>query len=135
MNSKQRITPWLIELGLSLAVAAAVAAYRGVFTAQDPLRVYSGLCDAFFVPGALLCCFGLLSFCARGGAYDIFSYAAKSLKVLFTAFGKERHQHYYEYKLEKEAKRGKGKPVTLLMGLGFLAAAGLCLVLFNQAGG
>ena len=135
MNSKLRFMPWLIELGLSLAVAAAVAAYRGVFTAGDPVRIYSGLCDAFFVPGSLLCCFGLLAFCARGGAYDIFSYAAKSLKVLFTPFGKERHQRYYEYKLEKEALRGKFKPYTLLMGLGFLAAAGLCLILFYQAGG
>ena len=47
----------------------------------------------------------------------------------------EKHQRYYEYKLEKEAKRGKPKPRTLILGLVFLALSGLCLILYNGAGG
>ncbi len=132
---KKKWIPWLIELGLSLLVFLAVALSRGAFNAPTPADAYRGLCDAFFVPGVLLFCFGILAFCANGGAYDIFSYGVKSLKVLFTPFGKGRHQKYYEYKLEKEYKRQKPKPYTLIMGLCFLAAATVCLLLFNSAGG
>ena len=129
----KKALPWLIEGAVAAAVFFLVAAYRGAFTASDSAVVLSGLCDAFFVPGALLVCFGLLAFCARGGVFDIFSYGAKSLKVLFTPFGKGRHQRYYDYKMQKEANRGKPRPFTLYLGLFFIAAATVCLVLFNQA--
>lgn len=133
---KKRVIPWLIELGVSLAVFLAVALHRGVFTAGDKAVIYSGLCDAFFVPGVFLFCFGILAFCAYGGAFDIFAYGAKSLKLLFTPFGKpEKHQRYYDYKLAKEARRQRPKPRTLILGTAFLLAAGFCLILFNQAGG
>ena len=135
MNGKHRIAPWLIELGLAVVIFIAVAISQGVFTQSDPLQIYSGLCDAFFVPGALLCCFGVLAFCAKDGAYDIFAYAMRRLKSLFLPFSKEKYQRYYDFKLEKEARRGKGKPYALVIGLGFLAAAGLCLILYSQAGG
>lgn len=131
---KKKLLPWLVELGISLAVFLAVAAYQGAFSGGTPAEVYRALCDGFFVPGVFLTCFGVLGFCASGGAYDIFSYGIKSLKVLFTPFGKDRQQRYYEYKLEKELKRQKPKPRTLILGLCFLAAACVCLVLFNSAG-
>ena len=132
---KKRLLPWLIELGVSLLVFLAVALYRGVFRSTDTAAIYSGLCDAFFVPGAFLVCFGILAFCANGGVFDIFSYGAKSLKVLFTPFGKNKSQRYYDYKLEKEMKRQKPKSRLLILGLGFLAAATVCLLLFNSVGG
>ena len=37
--------------------------------------------------------------------------------------------------MEKEALRGKPKPRTLILGLAFMALAGVCLLLFYQAGG
>ena len=133
---KKKLLPWLIELGLSLLVSALVAVRQGVLTADNPVDIYRGLCDAFFVPGVFLVCFGILAFCARGGAFDIFSYGVKSLKVLFTPFGrKEKHQRYYEYKLAKEMHRQEPKPRTLILGLCFLACAAVCLLLFNGAGG
>lgn len=131
---KKKLLPWVIELGVCLLVFLAIAIYRNAFSATDPAEVYRGLCDAFFVPGVILVCFGLLAFCARGGVFDIFSYAFKSLKVLFTPFGKpEKQQRYYEYKLEKEANRQKPKPRTLILGLAFVAASVVCLILYNGA--
>ncbi len=132
---KKKLLPWLIELGAGLAVFAAVAVSRGVFSLGDKAEIYSALCDAFFVPGVFLFCFGLLAFCAYGGTFDIFSYGVKSLKVLFTPFGKaEKHQRYLDYKLEKEARRTRPKPRTLILGTVFLLAAGFCLIMYNQAG-
>ena len=130
---KRKLLPWLIELAVSLAVFLGLAVYRGVFVSRDKAQIYMGLCDAFFVPGAFLFCFGILAFCAYGGAFDIFSYGVKSLKVLFTPFGKaEKHQTYYDYKLAKEARRQRPKPRTLILGMAFMLAAGFCLCLYNQ---
>ena len=130
---KKKAVPYLIEAGIAFAVVFLVAWHRGVFSGTDRAQILGGLCDAFFVPGALLVCFGLLAYCARGGVFDIFSYGVKSLKVLFTPFGKGRHQRYYDYKMQKEANRGKPRPFTLYLGLFFIAAATVCLVMFNQA--
>ena len=131
---KKKLIPWFVELALGLALFLIMAFSNGAFTAGDPADAYRGLCDAFFVPGVLLTSFGILAFCASSGVYDIFSYGVKSLKVLFTPFGKEKRQKYYEYKLEKDAKRQKPKPYTLILGLCFLAAAVVCLLLYNSAG-
>ena len=136
MKSKHRMPAWLIELIISAAVFFAVAASRGVFTEADPITVYKGLCDAFFVPGIMLICVGLLSITASQGVFDIFSYAFRFAKSLFIPFSKEeKHQRYYEYKLEKALRQKKTKPLFFLIGLAYLAASGLCLIFFNIAGG
>ena len=87
------------------------------------------MCDALFVPGALLTCVGLLTFTAREGVLDIISYGFRNLLVLF-APGKHKHQHYYDYKMAKEANRGKGTHAPLLVGLAFILLAGVCLIFY-----
>ena len=77
---------------------------RSIWTLSEREEILSGLCDALFVPGALLTCVGLLTFTAREGVLDIISYGFRNLLVLF-APGKHKHQHYYDYKMAKEASR------------------------------
>lgn len=126
--------PWVIELGIALAVFLAVAAYKGLFTAVESRQALYILCDAFFIPGIFLLSFGALAFCAYGGVFDMLAYGAHSLLVLFTPFRKpEKHQKYYEYKLLKEARRQKPKPRTLILGLCFVLLAVLCLYLGDRA--
>ena len=127
--------PWVIEGGIALAVFGAVAASKGLFTAQDSRQILYILCDAFFVPGIFLFCFGVLAFCAYGGVFDMLAYGAHSLLVLFTPFRKpEKHQKYYEYKLMKDARRQKPKPRTLILGACFLLLATVCLVMGDRIG-
>ena len=130
--SGRRWPRYLIEAGIGLAIALAVAAYRGLFGGSGPAQKLSALCDGCFVPGLLMTCVGLLSFCAKNGAFDIFSYGVKSLKVLFTPFGKvENHPRYYDYKQEKEAQRGKAHWSLTVIGLCFLAASLVFLALYS----
>ena len=133
MKRRPAWMPWLIEGGIALAVFGAVAASKGLFTAQEPRQSLYILCDAFFVPGIFLFCFGVLAFCAYGGVFDMLSYGAHSLLVLFTPFRKpEKHQKYYEYKLMKDARRQKPKPRTLILGSVFMLLALACMVVGDR---
>ena len=134
MKKEKRWLPWLIVTGVGIAVFFLVALYRGVFTAEEKQVILHGLCDAFFVPGILMACFGLLAFSARGGVFDMVSYGFHSLLVLFTPFrSPEKHQRYYEYKMMKELRRKKPKPYLLTVGLAFIALSVVCLVMYNRA--
>ena len=91
--NKHRTLPYLIAAGAGLIVAALVALRQGFFDPESTYKAYSALCDAFFVPGALMVCFGLFSFIAYGGFFDLLLYGFHSLKRLFTPFGKKDTQH------------------------------------------
>ena len=132
--NKKRYLPLIIAVGAGLAVAALTALRQGFFEAVSPKEAYKALCDAFFVPGAVLCCLGMLSFVAYGGFFDIFAYAFKSVKRLFIPFASRDHARYYDYRLEKEANRQKPRYYTLKTGLVFMLLAVIFLILYEHAG-
>ena len=90
--------PYWICIAIGALIFAGVASMRSIWTLSEREEILSGLCDALFVPGALLTCVGLLTFTAREGVLDIISYGFRNLLVLF-APGKHKHQHYYDYKM------------------------------------
>lgn len=106
MKKSKRAMPYWICIAIGALIFAGVASMRSIWTLSEREEILSGLCDALFVPGALLTCVGLLTFTAREGVLDIISYGFRNLLVLF-APGKHKHQHYYDYKMAKEANRGK----------------------------
>ena len=130
---KNRTIPWLIAAGAGLIVAALVALRQGFFHPESTAAAYSALCDAFFVPGAIMVCFGLFSFIAYGGFFDIFLYGFHSLKRLFTPFSKKDKLHYYEYHVSKMEKRTRPTYATLKVGLIFLLLAVVFLLLYENA--
>ena len=125
MKKSKRAMPYWICIAIGALIFAGVASMRSIWTLSEREEILSGLCDALFVPGALLTCVGLLTFTAREGVLDIISYGFRNLLVLF-APGKHKHQHYYDYKMAKEANRGKGTHAPLLVGLAFI----LCLIFY-----
>lgn len=130
---KSKALPYLIAAGAGLIVSALVALRQGFFDAETKAAATSALCDAFFVPGALMVSFGLFSFIAYGGFFDIFTYGFKSLKRLFTPFGKRDKQRYFEYRLAKAEKRERPSYAALKVGLVFLALAVVFLLLNESA--
>ena len=132
----KRILPLIVSIGAGMIIFALVGWRQGLFTATEPAEIYRYLCDAFFVPAAILICLGLLTFSAYGGFYDIFAYGASRVKHLFLPlFGRDKpeKQSYYEYHSQKAEKRQKPKYYTLKAGLGFLLLALVCLILFYTA--
>ena len=83
----------------------------------DRLRI---LCDAFFVPGILLTCFGALIEIANSGFFHVFSYSANLFKDRFTREKKFRktYHDYFEYVMVKQDE--KKAPTAFILHTGLL---------------
>ena len=111
---------WL-SLAIQLAVAAVIAymiylsRVDGLNTATYAHKRYAAVpqawplrcaSDALFVPAVLWLGLAGLMWVSTTGFFDIFSYAFKSLLVLFSTLKKPSDLgSFYDYKLEKEEKR------------------------------
>lgn len=129
--NKKSLTPYWITAAVALAIAAAVAVHQGLAWPQSPALTCRFLSDGFFVSGVLLTGLGGLVWVSSTGFFDIFSYAFKSLLVLFSPMKKpHEHEKFYEYKLAKEAKRSKPLYFLLVVGLACVALSLVCLMLY-----
>ena len=129
MKKKRRWVAWLVTALIAGAMAAGVFFSRGGLTLTAPADILGALCDGLFVPGILLTGIGLLILVAGKGFFDIMSYGVHSFLVLFTPLRKaEKHEHYFDYKMARAARRKKTRNVLLWVGLAYVAAAGVCLI-------
>ena len=110
-----------------LPVMLAVARARGLFSAS-PARRLAALSDGCFVAGLPLAGFGLLLLIAQTGFFDIFSYAAHSLLVLFTPFRRPEDQpDYLTWRQLRAERRRQPSRAALCAGMVYLAAAAITL--------
>lgn len=128
MKKKRRWVGYLVTVLIAVAMAAGVFISRGGLMLTAPADILGALCDGFFVPGIVLTSLGILVLVANEGFFDIMSYGLHSFLVLFTPLRKaEKHEHYFDYKMARAARRKKPRNVLLWVGLAFVAAAGVCL--------
>ena len=62
---------YLITVATLSVFTVLVAWARGAFEAADKSALLGALSDAFFVPGVLSVCFGLIVVGSNGGAFDM----------------------------------------------------------------
>lgn len=136
MNNKGWIK-YAITSAVGLGIVFLVLQIRGVWIAKDAQEVMQALCDAFFVSGILLLCFGALVFCSSKGSFDGLSYI---LHVFFVGHNWSKtnfkdKQTYREYVEEKHAKRkekGFNPAFMVLVGLAFMAVSFVFLALYYK---
>ena len=118
-------------LGVGTALSVLIAFLRGLATAEGVSGAAHCLSDGFFVTGAWMAGIGALGALAGGtDFFDLFTYGAKSLGVMFTPFRKpENHEKFYEYKQKKAAGRRKPRLEMLYTGCVLMAVAALWLLL------
>lgn len=125
--------PYVIWAAAGLILCVSVAWAGGAFSSADPVELFQHLSDAFFIPGALFLALGLLSRIGHTGMFDILSYG---LRVIFSHFTlKKRPASFYDFKQEKQEKRGErwNKP-ALVVGLILFAISVVFLILYYTAG-
>lgn len=136
MKKHSPVLTYVITILVGLAMAVAVLMSRGGFSQPDTESVYIVLSDAFFVPGIVLCGFGILAWVSHDGFFDAISYSAsKVTSLFFSVFRKdERHQQYYDYKMEKQERRKKPGNAVIVTGVVFLLLAGMFMALLAMNG-
>ena len=136
---KQKKTGALLRYGITLGIGLCVStltAWRQGFAWALPFAQNARhLSDGCFVAAVLLVGVGALTWISCTGFFDIFSYAVKSLLVLFTSLRKPKDQiSFYDYKLLKEEKRGAAPRFILYVGLVFLGLSVLFMALYHRGG-
>ena len=108
--------PALIGAAITLTVAMGQG-LGGVGSAWS-LRALS---DGCFVTTVLMGGMGALVWVSTTGFFDIFTYAGKSLLVLFSPMKQpEKLKKFYEYKADKDEKRKKADFTLLSVGAAYL---------------
>ena len=121
--------PYMVWAAAGLIIFLAVAWAGGVFSSDDPVELFRHLSDAFFVPGVFFSSLGLLSRIGRTGLFDILSYGTMIIFSHFTP--KKRPASFYDFKQEKQEKRGESwnKP-ALVVGLILFVLSIVFLILY-----
>ena len=125
---------YLVSFGAALLIAVGVCALRGVFAGLETSQLLSALCDAAFVPGALLLGLGVLIFVADDGFFDIMSYGllrATHIIDWVRARKDEGPRDFFEYKQMKHAGKKASYTPLLLTGAFFLLLSLFILLLYE----
>ena len=124
----------LITAGVGTGIFLLLMLTRGGFAEPDPAARWMIICDALFVPAALLLSFGLLLFAAGGGVFDMMKFAVtKAYSVILPRKKRELlPKTFFDYKMEREAKERAKTGHLLIVGAVFLALAVLVLIMYNQ---
>lgn len=119
-----------ITMLVGLVMGAGVFAARGGFGMAEWPAIAAALCDACFVPAAMLLCLGLLLFAANDGLFDMMTYGVqKALRIIQSeekrsAFPKS----FYDYRVLKQGKKSEFS-FLLIAGAIYLVLAVLFLLL------
>ena len=133
MATNKKLLKGLITLAIGLMLSGAVAVWQGFSLSIPAALMARTLSDGFFVAGLLFTGLGALVWVSSTGFFEMFSYGIHSLLVLFTVLRRpEDHVSFYDYKLAKDAKRGKPMHNLLFAGLVLIALSAACLYLYDQ---
>lgn len=130
MNKK--FLRYLITSLIGLFLALFICIYKDLFSKTEIKDIMHILTDAFFAPGALILCFGLLVLASNGGMFHIISYGLASFINLFRRDRKQmKYKTYYDYKM---AMQENPKPFfyIVIVGLVYVVISMVFLILWYQ---
>jgi len=121
----------LIYVLCGLIITISLLFVRGAFnasTAKDTLRL---VCDAFFLPGAMLILSGALIWSLDNGVADGITYSFKKIFDLRKRAYEEEKETYSEYKEKKH--KNKGSVIEFFIsGCCYLIVATALLIIYNS---
>lgn len=122
--------PYVITAAVGAVMALGVLLIDNAFSADtltlDRIRFLS---DAFFVPGALIFCIGMMIFVASKGSLDGLTYSLQFLKR--EIFLRKKMESFADYKARKAEKKTPYR-FLLLVGTAYLLLGLLFTVIYLQ---
>ncbi|MBQ2914040.1 MAG: DUF3899 domain-containing protein [Clostridia bacterium] len=122
---------YLIISVLSLAAVLCVLFMQDSFQHSGELLL-KDLCNAFFVPGAVVLGIGLLIWTANGGTFDMIAFGViKLFDLLKRDMTKVKYKTFYDY---RQAQQDKKRSFTayLIIGAVLMVIAVIFLILYNN---
>ena len=124
--------PYVVSAVVGMVVFTIIVCTKKIWNYDDGKQVLRILSDAFFVPGVILAGVGLLIFASNGGAFDMLSYAFIRFCDLFRRdVRNKKYKDFYEYREAKKDKK-RGMAFMLIVGVIFIALAGIMLIAYYQ---
>lgn len=121
---------YIITSSIGLVVAILIVLSKDIFSQSEATKVYHILCDAFFVPGVCITCFGLLVFTSNEGTFDMIVYGTKKFFSLFKKdMSNEKHKTFYEYRVAQHEKKFSFA-YLLYVGLAFIVISLVFLIFY-----
>ena len=121
IERQKRRKRYLIAAAVAVLIAAVVAQIRGFGFHQTIRTNLAALCDGCFVSGVFIGGVGCLVWVSTTGFFDMLSYGFKNIASLIPFRPRRKHQKFYDYKQEKNEKRGKTQYFLLVIGLIMIA--------------
>ena len=112
---------YAITAAVAFGMGVLIALGRGIFQEDEIDMVITIISDAFFIPGVLLICVGLIVYASNEGLFLTISYGFKTIGRTFTAKKDEKlmDEKYHEYYARQIQKKAKCKHF-LIIGLIFV---------------
>ena len=113
---------YVITVLVGLAVSVYICFSRNIFGAETVADVITILSDAFFVPGILFLCLGLILYAANEGIFNAVSYGMKILgrSLLGKKDEKIINEEFHEYHARVSQKKTKVKHFLLVGVVNFV---------------
>ena len=129
---KKIILRYSITFWVGLIIALVIMLSKSIFSQDNAKNVHHILTDAFFVPGVVICGYGLLVMASNGGTFDMLVYGVKRLFSLFQKdINKVKYKTFYDYRVAKqETKNPFG--YLVIVGLIFIGVSMVFLILYYQ---
>lgn len=131
MDLIQEYKEYAVTTAIALAVGLLIALSRGIFSAESLDMVITIISDAFFIPGVLLVCVGLIVYASNEGLFLAISYGFKTIGRTITAKKEEKlmEEKYHEYYARQIEKKTKCKHF-LIVGAVFVVISLIFVVIY-----
>ncbi len=102
---------YFITAAIGLVVSICISISRGIFAVETIAGVFTILSDAFFVPGILFLCIGLILYATNEGLFNAMTYGMKILGRSLTGRKGEKiiDEEFHEYHARLSQKKSKIK--------------------------
>lgn len=131
MKRKRNWRRFGVTMLIGLLAGIGVFSARSGFSLTEWPEIAAALCDACFVPAAMLISVGLLLFVSNDGLFNMISYGVQKVARLVLSAKRQADypKTYYEYWERKQAAGKTSFGFLIVAGLVWLASATAFLLL------
>lgn len=130
-TTRNKLIGYAVCVVLALTIAVSVAVHQGFAMEKSAALNCRYLSDGLFAAGVMFTGLGLLTWISTTGFFDMFAFAVKRAAEMLLPWVRIKDRpNFYEYKMEKEAKRKKPLTTILFTGVGMILASLVCLMLY-----